>query len=525
MLYLVRWNSLLKNSYIKIIKYMKINNILKINFLFVLLSMLACQSLEDTYEDYAGDGKIKYVGMCNSFEVTAGWKRFIFTWDTSDDSNIKSVEIHWKNDITSGVYKLAADQKRFETETGFENLPYQFDCYAIDAKGNKSNPLVKYSRPFTQDHEAVVSFPHVVNKYYFLGDEENGHNLILFFDDYNKSIKSTIISYYEKGNNQLQNFIVDKDILLGKYRVISNVDINKAVYVNRVATVEGCVDEIEFTPIMLDPNLLSFHFDFAQQIQNKYGQDATQLDFVRNCTELEIDYSLKSMIDILYFSNLKKLTLGGNRFMVNSVGNSMKLSELDDINASVFALTQAFEKRGVEVVIHNNHFGIQSSLPFAKIMGNPTLPILNYLDSNTWTVVSSSKESSGDVDPAHPEYILDDNSATLWAPLPVQTAIRTHEIIIDMQSEQTINGFKVTQADLNNIIHEYYPDIIRVQLSDLGDTWQEATSQVYMTLGINYGESTIIRFFTPKTARYIKVILTDKLSGRNNTCLGDFMVF
>ena len=54
-------------------------DIMKKIYLWLLLPLLifgGCESLEDTYKDYAGDGPIRYLVKCDDLDVKAGWNRF-----------------------------------------------------------------------------------------------------------------------------------------------------------------------------------------------------------------------------------------------------------------------------------------------------------------------------------------------------------------------------------------------------------------------------------------------------------------
>lgn len=49
-------------------------------YLWLLLPLLifgGCESLEDTYKDYAGDGPIRYLVKCDDLDVKAGWNRLV----------------------------------------------------------------------------------------------------------------------------------------------------------------------------------------------------------------------------------------------------------------------------------------------------------------------------------------------------------------------------------------------------------------------------------------------------------------
>mgnify|MGYP000369353900 FL=1 len=44
--------------------------------LFAVLFAAGCsESLEETYDEFAGDGMIRYLGKCADVEVNPGWER------------------------------------------------------------------------------------------------------------------------------------------------------------------------------------------------------------------------------------------------------------------------------------------------------------------------------------------------------------------------------------------------------------------------------------------------------------------
>ena len=64
--------------------------------------MVSCESLEDTYKDYAGDGPIRYLGKCMDLTVQPGWNRLIVSWTNSADPVIDKIKVTWSKD---GVIK------------------------------------------------------------------------------------------------------------------------------------------------------------------------------------------------------------------------------------------------------------------------------------------------------------------------------------------------------------------------------------------------------------------------------------
>ena len=483
--------------------------------LLAALTLGGCQSMEDTYGDWAGDGKIRYIGKCESFEVTAGWKRFVFEWKASPDPMIETIRIVWRTDNATGTYDIPATQNTFATEATFnESAPYTVECYGMDKDGNLSLPLTQYARPFNETHEAVTGFPKMVSKYFFVGGDA-----ILFLDPYMATMRSTKITYRSGGAPQTLE--VTKAMFDAVYLRLENVDAGTDIVIDRVAEVEGCLDPVTFESYKLDRNYISLTFDFMQQLKDRYNLTEITPEWIRAQQTLEIDYSIGSLEDVMYFPALRRITLGGNRFMVGGT----TLSTLRETGRTVYALDMMHAIAGTEVNIYNNHFNLISRLPWATAMaGNPVLPSLGYLDATGWTVAWTTDDDVEDNYPAYPERILDNDPATIFAPGDVQNKVRNHELVIDMQGNRTLNGFKVTQAATGNL--NYLPAMIRIEVSKDSYTWEEPFYSVQSTIGNNFGESTLLRMPASKEARYVKITLVDRVySSRGNTCLGDFMVF
>ena len=58
-----------------------------------LLALVSCESLEDTYKDYAGDGAIRYLGKCTDLSIQPGWNRLLLDWENSTDPVIDKIKI------------------------------------------------------------------------------------------------------------------------------------------------------------------------------------------------------------------------------------------------------------------------------------------------------------------------------------------------------------------------------------------------------------------------------------------------
>ena len=70
-------------------------------WLFAALFAVGCEDLEDTYDEYAGDGMIRYLGKCSNVDVQPGWERLRVVWKNNLDATVKRVKITWQSEKES----------------------------------------------------------------------------------------------------------------------------------------------------------------------------------------------------------------------------------------------------------------------------------------------------------------------------------------------------------------------------------------------------------------------------------------
>lgn len=67
-----------------------------INLFAAAALLVGCgESLEDTYSDYAGDGKIRYVAKCTEVHATPGWERLLLEWINGTDATVDKIKVIW----------------------------------------------------------------------------------------------------------------------------------------------------------------------------------------------------------------------------------------------------------------------------------------------------------------------------------------------------------------------------------------------------------------------------------------------
>lgn len=113
--------------------------------------------LEETYSNYTGDGTIRYLGKCKDLSVSPGWQRLIVKWTNHVDPVIDKIKVSWTLD---GVTRDSLLEKG-TTECNIHNLKngtYKVSVQSVDKDGNCSLPVLDYKRPYTLEHENVISF-------------------------------------------------------------------------------------------------------------------------------------------------------------------------------------------------------------------------------------------------------------------------------------------------------------------------------------------------------------------------------
>ena len=485
-------------------------------YLWLLLSILtivACEDLEDTYSDYMGDGTIRYVGICTDVTITPGWKRLIVKWKNTPDLLIDKIEVKWKKDEFQDSVLLEPDQTEYNI-TGLEEGNYEVLVYGVDEEGNHSLATPLLGRPYTSTHETILSFTRLIAKHYFLKDR-----LILFFSGWSDLVESAILSYYVEGEDEARTLELNADLIACKYYLLpDHINPNKPVILNRKGRVEGCEDLIVFDSYELSHEKL-YTSDFKWLIREKYGKSEIDENFVKELNVLEIDYTITSFEDILNLPNLEVLRLGRNRYLqeayLSSTGSASGLYELE---ASLFALNVAHEVYGLKVERYNKHFLPEITLPYIQEMGNPVLPEIICMDASDWDVTCIPKD--GDAWNSRLESLFDGNLNNWWQPENLPSA-RTHEILVDMKVNNALRGVKIVQKIFNpeddEMSNKLLPSMIKIQISDDKASWKNITYVEENTIGATAGEISIIEFPSLQRGRYLKFVVYDQVYGSNFT--------
>lgn len=494
--------------------------------LWALVALTGCESLEETYADYAGDGKIRYLGMCKDITLVPGWERLTVTWKNNIDPVIENIQVSW---IVNGVRKDSL-LPRDATSCDIRNLKdgnYEVIVNSMDKNGNKSITVNAYGRPYTLDHEIVQTFSRVVIKNFFIRDR-----LVLFFDKWNNNIQSAEMSY-TLADGTLKTLALTETVVAQKYYLLPDkIDPAKPVSVNRKGYIDKSTDLILFRPYVLEHDC-NFTTDFKLLLKSEYGQMEISKEFVENQTELEIDYSMNSIEDLLYFPKLAKLYLGKSRFMLPQYagypsgtdgyycGNASKV--IDDASNSektLFVLNTANTLNGLKVERYNEHFiprRNSSNLSYLTEKGNPVAPARIFLDSTQFSykcnVVDAVNYDS------HMEFLFDGDLETAWLPEQLGNP-RRYAITVDFKNVRKINGVQIIQRSFNPRTERNYlsfmPGMVLIQGSTNGATWFNVAYIENYTLGNTIGETTEINFREEAgDIRYLRFTLNDLPMGSN----------
>ena len=146
--------------------------------MFALLFAVGCEDLEDTYDEFAGDGMRRYLGRCGDVEVAAGWERLRVVWKNNLDVGVENTRITWKseNDAEPFVrYVKRPDvlDKNDLMDTvyleGLSDATYEITVCNVAADSTTSLVTTLYARPYTTEHEDLRTFTRGITNFYVLG--------------------------------------------------------------------------------------------------------------------------------------------------------------------------------------------------------------------------------------------------------------------------------------------------------------------------------------------------------------------
>ena len=352
------------------------------NYILILLTftLCCCESMKETYEEYAGDGRIRYLAKCSNLEGIPRWESVKLSWENGIDPAIDHILIEWNNGFTRKDTVTHKDSSSIVIP-GLENYTYEFKVFSVDQQDNRSIESIVYTRPYTTEHEYFGTISGIVFKHFKVGND----NLVLFFDPWSDHIKEGWITYHNGDSPQKLKFT--RELIEEKYHMLTSVDFSQSVNIYRRIVLPDGDDEVLLPAYELDLTVRTFKSDFSALIKNYLGVDELTDEVIQNVTELEIDYNVSSLEDILYFPNLRKLSLGKNRFMSSTVASEFP-SQILETESSKFSLKSAHEINSLSIDRYDVHYFnykinswdkiyLPENLPYINEKGSPVLPTLN----------------------------------------------------------------------------------------------------------------------------------------------------
>lgn len=490
---------------------MKIKNISLI-VMAALAFMTSCDSIEDTYKEFAGDGPIRYAGKCTDISVKPGWECLRVNWTCSDDPTVKNILVKcWLDNDT--IRKELPPTATECVIDGLGNNNYTVTVQSVAGDGAMSLCDSYTERPYTYEHETVLAFTRGFTKSFFLA----GH-LLLFMSSWNDHIERFAINYTATDGTD-KTVELTEDVFNTKYFDIPEVDASKPVMLLRKARIEGCPDVIDFQPYAIT-KYLTLSTDFRRNLTERYGIGNDDIeDFVEKTEMMELDNSLFSLDDLLYFGNLKKVVLGGNHYYD---GKHYALPTLDNNESSQWVLTKLNEIIGTKVDVYSNSYLPKTWNPdFLSRLGDAQMPTLEYLDTTGWTISNLTEDSQNDELPN----LLDNNVTTTWTAWPSVVGTREMTLTIDMKSIKDVNGVKIVQS-ADNATKNFQPSLLKLLYSENGTDYKDLTYVEDNTIGTAMGEATLLKASKAVKARYIRVVVKDvTYQGQVKVALADVAVY
>ena len=534
---------------------------------------VACQDLEDTYDEFTGDGRIRYLGKCTDVEVSPGWNRLRVVWKNNTDASVKRTRITWQSEEDAQPSVMFVD--RPEIVSGMDlmdtvylenlsDLVYTVTVCNLSADSTESLTETLYVRPYTEEHEDLRSFSRGIINFYRLGDK-----LAVVLDEDNEDVKEMVLSFW--GTDGKEHTWNIKQHMTDSIPLIPGMDefgylmresmqllpeeaglgidfsdpVNKPLTVKRVGRLSNCIDDINFKDevLSLDEQILSV--GFTLWLTQHYGPDWESKDVLNQIETIELDYDMTTLQDLFYLPNLKKVVLGSNRFMAEGHENENPSYVSNNYN-SLMALqflketrpdfsVERYNRQYFNEILESDMLGGMTYIDALLMVGAISydvvtnidgydanyafMPTITPLDTTGWEVTCSDTTYNGRKQYGA-AWLLDGDPTTYFE--PGQTLAATvFEVEIDMQEAQTLHGFKVSQPLRATSTDEeverelaYLLESLEIEVSEDGYVWEPATYvESSITIGDAIGEITFLEIpeeYQSRNVRYIRLTMANR---------------
>lgn len=520
---------------------MKINKY--IYSLLILSTVASCQTLEETYDQYSGDGLVRNVGKATDVKIDPAWYKLGVSWNNSLDPNVVKTIIEWNYIGIEGVVNLRdtvpVTQTTYLIEDINENISVEVKLTAMNDSDEKSLTTIEYSRPFTPDHEDIISFPPLVSTSYFFKDK-----VVLFFSNWDNNFRICELKYTNiTGENK--SITLDAELISKKYQILEDADLTQPITVERTAVIGVTSELVPLAELTLS-NKPSFSPDFRTLLHKKYNPENYDSELCARVEVLDINVNTASLRDILNFPNLKTINFGSQRYMLSDFGHNNPnelFSRTSDKEGSELALDLMFK---LNPSLEVNRYGL---ITVASGAPNPLYKhysnLTNSFIEDVQIPIPSNKDYIGfDFDKMkvnqedNPDFktfnlLIDGIYDTEFYPGRGELNPRTYTFEFDIRvggNEIDVNGFEVSQSNINSLyLMATIPEYVIIEYSSDGIIWKPVISHLQrIDLGWSPKEITRIELPTPIRAKYVRMSVTELLTGGNGIFevrLGEFRMF
>lgn len=466
-------------------------------FLLSLLAVLAScgDDLDGTYSDFTDGKPIHYAGKVKNVAVNPGWQCLRASWTLSNDPAVKNIVVTCasESDTIQQTLDPTATSCKIENLT---NKDYTVKVQSLDTDGSLSLADGVVSRPYTYDHESVRAFTRGVSKAFLAKN-----HLLLVMGNWESGIEDFHISFTTTDGTEQDKQLSQQDFTT-KYLDLPGVDTSKPIVLHRSGRIAGCEDLIQFEDYTFTNEVL-LNTDFASEMTAKYGMsNDDETSFAGKMKSLELDRNLYTLQDLLYFSNVKTVYFGKNRYFD---GTHSTWPTVDLTEESKWTIKKMHEIFGTEFVVYGNSYLPNFTMSGLTRKEANTLPALNYLSTSGWTISNSESDDNNN---KYLIELLDNNPSTAWSSWPANSVARTMQLTIDMKSDKTLHGVKIVQ-NRSSESEGFQPARATVQYSEDGQNWKALGYVEEATLGTSLGEATLVNAKEAVKARYLRVSIQE----------------